>query len=155
MAIAETFFAYAHAFEQTFVDDDWSRIEPFFAPGIVYLTGEGEEIRGRADVVAYLKQSLDEFDRRFDSRSAGFASDPVVTDNKVSFEWRVAYAREGVPDVVIIGTEVATFEDGVIARLEDTVEPEMVDVLQAWIEKHGEFLAVGGGPDGGSEGIER
>ena len=30
MGIADRYQAYADAFEESYVDDDWSRIEPFF-----------------------------------------------------------------------------------------------------------------------------
>jgi hypothetical protein len=35
MSIAERYLAYADAFEETFEDDDWSRIEQYFTDGAV------------------------------------------------------------------------------------------------------------------------
>ena len=49
MSILERYQGYAAAFEQTYEDDDWSRIEPFFAEGAVY---EGDPTaHGRAAVL--------------------------------------------------------------------------------------------------------
>jgi len=140
MTITETFYTYVQAFEKTFVDDDWTRIEPFFTPDAVYLTADGQEIGGRDNVLAYLKGSLDAFDRRFASRQVSLVTEPVITADQVSFQWRAAYAKSGAPDLVIIGSEVATFDDGAISRLEDSVEPAVAQALESWIEAYGEFL---------------
>ena len=34
MSIVDIYLAYAAAFEETFVDDDWSRLERFFAEDV-------------------------------------------------------------------------------------------------------------------------
>ena len=41
MSIQERFQSYADAFEETYVDDDWSRIEQFFTEDAVF---EGDRI---------------------------------------------------------------------------------------------------------------
>ena len=53
MGILERYQAYADAFEQSYEDDDWSRIEQYFTEDAVY---EGEpDARGRDAVLAKLK----------------------------------------------------------------------------------------------------
>ena len=70
---AKRFLEYATAFEQTYADDDWSRLEPYFSEDAVYSsTGEaplGGRWQGRRQVLEHLRQSLDALDRRFDERS--------------------------------------------------------------------------------------
>lgn len=34
--LLQRFVEYAQAFEKTYVDDDWTRLEPYFAPDAVY-----------------------------------------------------------------------------------------------------------------------
>ena len=41
MDLIARFLEYAAAFEATYVDDDWSRLERFFAPDVVYAVTGG------------------------------------------------------------------------------------------------------------------
>ena len=40
------YLAYAQAFEETYEDGDWSRLDQYFIADAVYLPGDGKEIRG-------------------------------------------------------------------------------------------------------------
>jgi hypothetical protein len=142
MSIAKVFFDYVEAFERVVHDDDWSNLEEFFTPDAVYLTGSGEEIRGRDSVFAHLKQSLDSFDRRFDARRVDLVSDPVVAGNQVTIHWKATYTKEGVPDLEIVGSEVATFGGDTIAQLEDSLDEGIAESLHAWLEQHGGTVGV-------------
>ncbi len=142
MGIAEKFFAYAQAFEKTFEDDDWSRLEPFFTPNAVYLPGDGKEICGRDNLLAHLKQSLDTFDRRFDSRSVELISQPVVTSSQVIIKWKATYEKNGLPGIVLSGSEEATFAGNAISRIEDSLDDGVVETLQNWISEHGDGLGI-------------
>src|SRR5688572_7105692 len=65
------FFAYAQAFEQTFADDDWSRLAQYFEPDAVYEVRNVPfacRIEGRDAIFRGIKKSLDNFDRRFADR---------------------------------------------------------------------------------------
>jgi ketosteroid isomerase-like protein len=70
------FAAYAAAFEKAFESDDWSLVEPFFSEDAVYDVDldppMGGRFEGRPAILAYFKQVLDRFDRRFESRSSRF-----------------------------------------------------------------------------------
>ena len=140
MSIAKIFFDYVKAFEKVFEDDDWSQLEEFFTPDAVYLPGDGTEIRGRDNVFAHLKQSLDSFDRRFDVRRVDLVSDPVVTAGRVTFQWRAAYEKKGLPGIALCGLEVVTFEGDAISRLEDSLDDGVAESLQTWIGRYGEEL---------------
>ena len=142
MSIAKVFFDYAQAFERVFEDDDWSQLEGFLTPDVVYLPGDGKELRGRDNVLAHFKQSLDSFDRRFDLRRADLVSDPVVTANRVTIQWRAAYEKKGLPDIVLSGSEEATFEGNAISRLEDWLDDGVAETLQTWIGQYGDKLGI-------------
>jgi hypothetical protein len=140
MNIAEIFFAYAQAFEKTFMDDDWSRLEQFFTANAVYLPGDGKEIRGRRHLLDHLRSSLDTFDRRFDSRRVELTSQPVVTSSQVTIQWKATYEKTGLPEVVLSGSEEATFEGSAISRLEDSLDDGVAESLQNWSRRYGERL---------------
>ena len=137
MSILDRYQAYADAFEESFVDDDWSRIEPFFTEDAVY---EGDpDAQGRDAVLAKLKTGVDAFDRRMDSRTPDFQT-PTVEDNQLTMKWSVTYTKAGLPDLLISGVEVAVFEGDRIARLRDIFDPEAEKAMGQWMAQHGAAL---------------
>jgi hypothetical protein len=138
VSILQRYLAYADDFEKSYVDDDWSRIGPYFTAGAVY---EGEPAaRGRAAVVAKLRSGVDAFDRRMDKRTPDFEQ-PGVDGNVLTMKWRVTYAKAGLPDLVISGKEIAVFEGDEIALLRDEFDPNAQAALGEWMAKHGKALA--------------
>jgi len=141
MSIEERYRAYADAFEQSYADDDWSRIEPFFTENAVY-EGDPEPARGRKAVLAKLKGGVDGFDRRMDSRTPDFQT-PTVDGDTLTMNWTVAYKKKGLPDLVITGVETAVFEGDRIALLRDTLDPEAQKGMGKWMAAHGGALQGG------------
>ncbi len=137
MSILDRFLAYAQAFEETYVDDDWSRIAPFFTDDAVYATDS--EARGRDAVLAKLKQAVDGFDRRMDRRLPEFET-PTVKDDTLTMKWKVTYGKAGLPDLVISGVEIAEFEGDRIARLSDAFDPQAQKAMEQWMAAHGAVL---------------
>lgn len=137
MSIAERFQAYAEAFEQSYVDDDWSRLEQYFTEDAVY---EGDpEARGRSAVLEKLKGSVNSLDRRMDSRTPDFQT-PTVDGDTLAFNWTVTYTKAGCPDLVISGSETAVFEGDRIALLRDDFDADTEAAMGAWMEAHGAKL---------------
>ena len=137
MSILDRYRAYAEAFEESLVDDDWSRIEPYFTENAVY---EGEpDARGRDVVLAKLKNSVDALDRRMDSRTPDFQT-PTVDGDTLTMKWKVTYTKAGLPDLVISGVEVAVFEGDRIALLRDEFDPEAQKAMGEWMARHGAAL---------------
>jgi hypothetical protein len=140
----ERFGAYAMAFEQVMTSDDWSAIEPFFTEEAVYDSDAavlfGGRWEGRAAVLAALKESLDGFDRRCDSRTPEIVEGPVEKDGGVWVRFRVVYTVSGAPDLVLEGEETARFEGDRIRHLQDRYTDEMNRTLTAWYAEHGAKL---------------
>lgn len=137
MSIADRFQAYADAFEESYVDDDWSRLEQYFTEDAVY---EGEPAaRGRDAVLAKLKGAVDGFDRRMDSRTPDFQA-PTVEGNTLTMKWSVGFTKAGRPDLVISGVETAVFEGDRIALLRDVFDPAALEGMQKWMAEHGAAL---------------
>jgi len=139
MSIADRYRAYADAFEESYADDDWSRIEQYFTEDAVY-EGAPEDARGREAVLAKLKGGVDGFDRRMDSRAPDFQT-PTVEGDELTMSWAVTYTKAGCPDLVISGVETAGFEGDRIKRLRDDFDPEAEKAMGEWMAAHGSKLA--------------
>jgi hypothetical protein len=126
MEPAKRFIEYAAAFEQTFADDDWARLEPYFAEDAIYtVAGEaplGGRWEGRKQVLEHLRESVNELDRKFDERSVELVGTPKIGENSIEMHWRGTFSKAGCPDLVFEGTERATFAGDRILLLEDTIE---------------------------------
>ncbi len=137
MSIQDRYQAYADAFEESFVDDDWSRIEQYFTEDAVY---EGDpDARGREAVLAKLKSGVDAFDRKMDTRTPDFQT-PSVEGNTLEMKWTVTYKKAGAPDLVLSGLETAVFEGERIALLRDDFDPESQRTIGEWMAEHGTKL---------------
>jgi hypothetical protein len=137
---AKRFVEYAAAFEQTFVDDDWSRLEPYFAEDAVYVvTGEaplGGRWEGRKQVIEQLCKSVNEVDRKFDERRLELIGTPTIGENWFEVTWRGVYTKAGCPDLVLEGTERATFEGNRIQLLEDLIDEGVDRRIQEYLSRY-------------------
>ena len=138
MSILDRYQAYADAFEVSYEDDDWSRIEPYFTEDAVY-EGDPEDAQGRDAVLAKLKGGVDGFDRNMDSRTPDF-NPPSIDGDTLRMQWSVTYTKAGAPDLVISGLETATFEGDRIARLRDDMDPAAQKAMGEWMAAHGALL---------------
>jgi SnoaL-like domain len=137
MGIQDRYLEYADAFEESYEDDDWSRIEQYFTENAVY---EGEPLaRGRAAVLARLKNGVDNFDRRMDSRTLSFDK-PTVKGDTVTVRWKATYTKKGLPDLTISGAELAKFDGNRIQTLRDEFDPAAEKSMGDWMQKHGKSL---------------
>lgn len=141
MSIVEAFSSYAQAYLETFEDGDWSRLESYFSPNIVFLPGDGSELRGRLDVLDHLRESWGTFDRLFDSRSVELTSPPVVTITTVTIQWKAVYQKSGLPNLVLAGSEEITFDGNAVSRLEDSADDDVMEALEKWKGEYGAKLA--------------
>lgn len=138
MSILDRYQAYADAFELTYEDDDWSRIEAYFTEDAVY-EGDPADAHGRDAVIAKLKGSVDGFDRNMDSRSPDFQT-PTVDGDTLTMKWTVSYTKAGKPDLVISGVETAIFDGDRIKLLRDDFDPEAQKAMGEWLAAHGASL---------------
>ena len=141
MSALDTFNAYFEAFEETYTDDNWDRVAPFFAPEVIYKNVEGNRLEGRAAAIEYLKTDLDALDRRFDSRAFDGTPDISLNGDDVTMVFTVRYQKEGAADLVISGREVATIRDGQIQHMKDHFDDTTLATFATWMERHGDLLA--------------
>ena len=131
--------AYAADFEVTFEDDDWSRLEKYFAPDATYeVTGSAMACRllGPAAIFAGIKKSLDGFDRPLGGRTMELTSEPKVDGGCFDVDWEVTYRKQDAPDYILKGHSRARYADDVIVELVDSYGPEVDDLAAAWIGRY-------------------
>ncbi len=144
----KVFMDYAAAFEQTYVDDDWSRLTQYFSEDANYeVRGGGPlacKISGREAIFAGLKKSIDGLDRRCTDRQLELIKGPniVGTDDghELSIEWNVSYRYGDAPKVTLPGRSVFTIADGVIVAMRDEYDDKELEVVSAWMLEHGKGL---------------
>jgi len=137
MSNLQTFADYAAAFEDTYADDNWARLEQFFTKDAVYLPGDGTEAAGRGNVLQALENSVNSLDRTFDSRSLAEGPPPTEEGDVVTLIWTLVLSKQGKPDLRLSGRELLTFSGGAIKRMEDIFDEGTVDNMGAWMSEHG------------------
>ena len=139
MSDLEQFQAYAAAFEESYADDNWQRLEQYFTADAIYAPGDGTEAVGRDQVIAQLREGVDGLDRLFDSRVLD-ATLPSEEDNTVSLSWQLTLSKAGAPDLKVTGVEHATYTDGAISLLEEIFDESTPVILGGWMAKHEALL---------------
>lgn len=142
MGMIERFKQYATALEQAYADEDWSRLAPFFAKNAVFRSyyGADIEVTGRDAVVKQFREDAESFDRKFDARRVEYFDGPREERGRVFTRWKVTYRKAGAPELVLSGTEIATYIGDEITLLEGHYTPETFDEFGPWLAKHGSFL---------------
>ena len=131
------FESYAAAFEETFADDNWDRLAPFFHPEAVYVV-EGLSVpctlHGRDAILRGMRRSLDGLDRKMDQRTIVLSQPLAEQGDHVTLVGCVRYQRASSPPVELRATIVATYVDGRIAHLHDTFQLDRPALL--WLRTH-------------------
>ena len=134
----QRFAEYAQAFEKTYVDDDWTRVEPYFAPDAVYRvvgsTSWDCEVRGRAQIVAAIRKFINEFDRHC-KRTVRPGGPPVEGADAVRVPAVATFTRGNSDELTLHIEMIAQYRDGLIIRLSDVIAAESEACLRTWIER--------------------
>jgi hypothetical protein len=139
MTPLEAFMNYATAFEATFADDDWSRLEKCFTDDAVYEVKNaawGCRVEGRDAILAALRKSLDGFDRRMAERQIELRGEPVEAGDTIDVEWTVTYELAGAPDYALVGRTHARLENGRVAYLADHYPDGVSETALAWVAEY-------------------
>jgi len=124
---------YAADFEQTLRDDNWDRLEQYFAAEASYLPGDGTEAKGRPAAMQALKDSVAALEKKSDSRE--LIGEPEISEagDTITLNYTLKYTKSGLPDLNLIGCETIDFADGLITRMEDVFEQPAQ--MQSWLAK--------------------
>ena len=136
----EVFISYAGAFEQTYSDDDWSRLEIYFSDDAVYEVRGGPlacRLTGPSAIFAGLKKSLDGMDRKSEERTIDVTDGPSVTPTddgeEVSLGWHANYLFPGAGTTGFPGRTVAEVSNGKIVAMRDEYSDEALDNFAQWV----------------------
>jgi hypothetical protein len=142
MTFLDRFFSYAADFEQTYLDDDWSRLEQYFTEDAVYEVKNVPfacRLAGRQAVLRGIKKSLDGFDRRFAVRKVEVTAPPELLPDGMAVNWKVTYEKEGLDPVTIRGRSQARYRGDRIAYLSDTYDDGVGAETTSWARRHPAF----------------
>jgi hypothetical protein len=146
MSLIPRFGAYAAAFEKAYAADEWSVVEPFFSEDAVYDAGLpgllGGRVEGRAAVLAFFRDVLNRFDRRFASRRVELLEGPRESGDSVWIKGRALYTAQGAPDLAFDLEETAHFAGDRIRLLADVYAPAEQEKLVAYAKAHGARLGL-------------
>ena len=139
----ETMLAYASAFEETYKDDDWTRLAQYFSDDAVYEVRGGPlacELTGHDAIFNGLKKSLDGLDRQCDKRHIDVLGQPEITTSgdgeQIALDWRVRYGLGDRPEAGFKGRSIVQVSNGLITHLCDEYTDEEMDQFGAWIAEH-------------------
>jgi hypothetical protein len=139
MGALAKFIEYAQDFETTYDDDDWSRLERYFAPDAVYEvrnTSFACRLEGPKAILRGLKKSLDGFDRRMPKRVVAPTDDMREEPDCLVVGWTATYSPPGAPVFVLRGRSTARYRDGVLFELIDEYPDGMDEEAAAWVRQH-------------------
>ena len=140
MDILEQFLAYAGDFEKTYADDQWERLGQYFHDDSTYEVKANAIpclLEGPNAIFSGIKKSLDGFDRKFDKRELALVDEPVIEGNEICANWAVTYRKDDLAPYILLGQSVATYRDGKIAALSDSIDPEAEAALGEWVQVTG------------------
>jgi hypothetical protein len=142
MGTIERFNEYKVTLERAYQEDNWSLLAPYFAEDATFRSyyGADLEVTGRDAVVKQFYADAESFDRKFDSRRVEYFDGPREERGGVFTMWRVTYSKEGAPDLVLTGTEIAVYNGDEITLLEGHYLPETFDEFGSWLTEHGSFM---------------
>ncbi len=143
----QLFLDYASAFEETFRDDDWSRLAALFSPDASYEIRGGPlacAMQGREAIFKGLKKSLDGFDRRSDERVLSITDGPhvrtVVGGREVSIDWLVNYSFGDSPVLDLPGRTAVTIAGDQIVAMRDEYDEAALGPVADWLQQYGAGL---------------
>ena len=142
MDINVVFENFAADFERAIEDDDWARLLKYFADDATYIdVGEQKgKLKGPKNIINYLKESVENTDRKFGSRTLIALTEPRVEGNRLNRKWRGVYTLTGAPDLVVEGEARYLIEDDLIKEVEQEVTPASGQIYEQWMKEHGDKL---------------
>jgi hypothetical protein len=142
MGIIDSFENFAADFEAAVQDDNWSRLEKYFAADATYLNvgGPDPKCEGRDAILAYLKEDVSNTDRRLDTRTLTALTPPTADGNRLSRRWRCTYTLAGAPDLVVEGEARYLFEGDLIKEIEEEPTAASMQNVNEWMQKYGDRL---------------
>jgi hypothetical protein len=141
----ETWEKWIATFDRAFETDRWDEARSFLTDDVVYIVAGapfGCELRGREQVIAGFRKSLDNFDRRFDTRHWEAVDLRAWADQAVTCLAKGSYVRTGKPLLTFAAKGSWFFREGKISLMTDVYDISEVHAQRAleWLAVHGKDL---------------
>lgn len=154
MTDLERFYHYVQTFELAHATDDWTLLQPIFAPDAWHVVHHGGPLggpsggddRGRDAVVAGLRASVHGADRRCTTRIAEILAGPECRADGIWMRFALELRHEGTPGLRIEGDHRVAFRDGQIVELEETLDVGTGERAAAFFAEWGARLRPAGAP---------
>ncbi|MEO0884110.1 MAG: nuclear transport factor 2 family protein [Pseudomonadota bacterium] len=138
----ETWNTWIAAFDRAFETGDWSNAQNFLTDDVVYIVAGVPfacELRGRDEVIAGFRKSLENFDRKFDSRNWEAVDLKVWADHAVTGLAKGRYELNGKPPITFAARSAWFFRGGKISLMTDIYDVAEVNAMNTlqWLAEHG------------------
>ena len=138
---------YAAAFEKAIDNKEWAQVIDCFHPEGTYTRYSDDErlhtpqVKGNKNIAANFETSVEQFDRRFASRTIRNLKLACVDDFDLEHHFHIIYKADGLPDFEFSGYENYVFDNqGLIVSLEEVIAPGVGTKLIEWLMHHGAKL---------------
>ncbi len=137
---------YYDFFELCVLDDQWERLESLFDEHAVYeikgKTPIKTVIKGRDKILKGFKKSLDNFDRKLDSRHVVYGTQPIQKGCVVSYRLDAHYTMKNYPDLSFPAWSKLTIQNGKIVKEVDIYKIYDLKTIKAlqWYGKYAKKL---------------
>lgn len=138
----ETWKHWIAAFDRAFETDDWTEAESHLTEDVVYFVAGVPfacELRGRNAVIAGFRKSLENFDRKFDSRSWEAVDIKVWADHAITGLAKGRYEHRGKPPITFAARSAWFFRGEQISVMTDIYDVSEVNAMETlgWLAEHG------------------
>jgi ketosteroid isomerase-like protein len=142
MKLIQQFVAQRVAFEAAYTNNDWAPLSAFLHEDITYEVMNMPfhcVVRGRDEVIAGFKRSVERFDKLC-IRTVGIDTSVREEGSNVLVHAGIRFEREGAPSTSAKLWEIATYRDGLIERILDVYDPGCAEKFEQWMAAWGEGL---------------
>jgi hypothetical protein len=139
---SERFINQRQAFEKAYLDDDWTRLAPYFHEDVRYEVMNMPfhcVVEPRDAVIAAMRRSVTRFDRLC-TRTVGYDSALFEEGDNVFVHGAIRFRRGDSPDIESHLWEIATYCDGRIVRLMDIYDLGARTAFERWMAEWGDGL---------------
>jgi len=142
MSVISTFNQFAAAFEAAVTDNNWSQLSPFLGENVSYINigGPDSKVTGRDAVINFLKNDVENTDKRFDSRTLIALTPPLVNGSQLSRKWRCIYTLKNTPDLVTEGEARYLINNDLIEKIEEEATTDTIQKINEWMQQYAERL---------------
>ncbi|MEM8772279.1 MAG: hypothetical protein AAGD92_11570 [Pseudomonadota bacterium] len=130
------------AFDKAFTTDDWTDAKGFLTDDVAYVVAGVPfacELRGRDQVIAGFRKSLENFDRKFDSRLWEAVDLKVWADHAVTGLAKGRYEINGKPPITFSARSAWFFRGEQISLMTDIYDANEINAMKTleWLALHG------------------